>query len=176
MASTLPPSSSSLQTAPLKLHPSFHRFITIKPSFSHTRRLRFECRASQQEGVTEDPTVTGSSARAQLDLLEQLKSSPISSVNGYKSNSIQRLTIREQLSELIGDSTGGDFTIPIGKRLKNSTLTISKKRNIKRQALLTKVSGRNDSVFFATVGAFVILPPFVILAIAVSTGYVQLLP
>jgi hypothetical protein len=91
-------------------------------------------------------------------------------------------TIREQLAALYGDR--GDeftFTLPLGKRLRQglktlNALTVSQRRNIKRQALLTKVSGRNDSVFFATVGVFVLGPPIAILAIAVLTGYVQLLP
>jgi hypothetical protein len=60
------------------------------------------------------------------------------------------------------------------KRL--NTLTVSQRRNIKRQAMLNQVSGRNDSVFFATVGAFVLVPPLAILAIAILTGYVQLFP
>lgn len=89
-------------------------------------------------------------------------------------------TIREQLSALYGER-GGEFTLPMGKKLKEglkalNSMTVSQRRNIKRQAMLTKVSGRNDSVFFATVGAFVLVPPLAILAIAVLTGYVQLLP
>ena len=70
-----------------------------------------------------------------------------------------------------------DFIVPLGKNLKKVSpkfLTISQKRNIKRQAYLDEVSERNDSVFFATIGAFVILPPVIILGIAVATGYVQL--
>lgn len=99
------------------------------------------------------------------------------SLAGYSSDGtdLQRSTVREQLSELFGE-TRGEFTLPLGKKLKKSTLTISKKRNIKRQALLNEVGKRNDSVFFATVGAFVIVPPFAILAIAVLTGYVDLMP
>ncbi|RWR89099.1 hypothetical protein CKAN_01814800 [Cinnamomum micranthum f. kanehirae] len=113
------------------------------------------CRAAQSEGITEDPGVTG---------YESDGSSP-------------RPTIRDQLSQLSGD-TYGEFSLPLGKKLKASmnNLTISQKRNIKRQAYLDEVSQRNDSVFFATIGAFVILPPLIILAVAVLTGYVQLLP
>ena len=72
-----------------------------------------------------------------------------------------------------------DFTIPLGKNLKKVSpkfLTISQKRNIRRQTYLNEVSQRNDSVFFATVGAFIIVPPFIILGIAILTGYVQLFP
>ncbi|XP_023924788.2 uncharacterized protein LOC112036210 [Quercus suber] len=130
----------------------------------------------------EDPPVSFSgslsSSRTQLDLLEQL-SSTSSAVDGYESDgSSQRLTIRDQLARLIGDRDD-DFSIPLGKDLKKVSakfLTISQKRNIRRQAYLDEVSQRNDSVFFATIGAFVILPPFIILGIAIITGYVQLFP
>ena len=86
-------------------------------------------------------------------------------------------TIREQLFD-IADGRIGDFAIRLGKRLdvRKMKLTISQKRNIKRQSYLNDVSRRNDSQFFAIVGAFVLLPPLVILAIAILTGYVQLFP
>lgn len=101
--------------------------------------------------------------------------------SGYSSDGgggSRGLTIRDQLAGLVGDRDD-DFTIPLGKNLKKVSpkfLTISQKRNIKRQSYLNEVSQRNDSVFFATIGAFVILPPLVILAIAILTGYVQLFP
>ncbi|XP_043700956.1 uncharacterized protein LOC122651580 [Telopea speciosissima] len=142
--------------------------------------------AAQSEGteggVTEDPpSFSGSfsSARTQLDLLEQLTSTSSLS-DGYESGGdYQRPTIRDQLSQLVGDREGEEFSIPLGKNLKTATakfLTISQKRNIKRQAYLNEVSRRNDSVFFATIGAFVLLPPVLILGVAVLTGYVQLFP
>eukprot|EP00262_Sarcandra_glabra_P005007 TRINITY_DN16241_c0_g1_i1.p1 TRINITY_DN16241_c0_g1~~TRINITY_DN16241_c0_g1_i1.p1 ORF type:complete len:179 (+),score=29.90 TRINITY_DN16241_c0_g1_i1:50-586(+) len=137
------------------------------------------CRAAQSEGVREDPGLTGSSARAQLDLLEQLTStSSPGGVGGYESDKeSRRLTIRDQLSQLVGDKAG-EFSLPLGKKLKESmnSLTVSQKRNIKRQAYLDKVSQRNDTRFFATIGAFVILPPLLILLVAVLTGYVELIP
>lgn len=71
----------------------------------------------------------------------------------------------------------GDFTIPLGKNFKKVSpkiLTVSQKRNIRRQAYLDEVSQRNDSAFFATIGAFVLIPPLIILGIAISTGFVQL--
>ena len=96
---------------------------------------------------------------------------------GYESDgSSPGLTIRDQLANLVGERDD-DFIVPLGKNLKKVSpkfLTISQKRNIKRQAYLDEVSQRNDSVFFATIGAFVILPPVIILGIAVATGYVQL--
>ncbi|KAK6142248.1 hypothetical protein DH2020_022596 [Rehmannia glutinosa] len=123
-------------------------------------------------------SIGSSSARTQLDLLEQLTSGR-TSVDGYESDgSSSRPTIREQLANLVGDRDD-DFSLPLGKNLKKVTakfLTISQKRNIRRQAYLNEVSQRNDSVFFATIGAFVILPPVVILGIAIATGYVQLFP
>ncbi|KAF8408902.1 hypothetical protein HHK36_004972 [Tetracentron sinense] len=136
---------------------------------------------AESEGSKEDPpSFTGSlsSARTQLDLLEQLTSTS-SSGDGYESDGrSQRPTVRDQLSQLVGDRDD-DFNIPLGKNLKKVSekfLTISQKRNIRRQAYLNEVSRRNDSIFFATIGAFVILPPLIILAVAVLTGYVELLP
>lgn len=82
--------------------------------------------------------------------------------------------------QLVGErDEDEDFSIQLGKNLKKASpkfLTISQKRNIRRQAYLDEVSQRNDSVFFATIGAFVILPPIIILGIAILTGYVQLFP
>ncbi|XP_073006494.1 uncharacterized protein [Typha latifolia] len=173
--------SSSLPGAPLGIQaiekfPGRNCRILVKPTSSE-RHLCFCKAAGTEEGVTEEASLNVSSARTQLDLLEQLSSS--SSIgSGYQSDAEpQRPTIREQLSELIGDRDG-EFTLPLGKKLKESlkSLTVSQRRNIKRQAYLNEVSRRNDSVFFATIGAFVLVPPLIILAIAVLTGYVQLLP
>lgn len=161
-------------------------WLPVKASVSPSPRSLASCKAARQdfEGATQDPSVSVSSARTQLDLLEQLTSSSTSDgiENGAPAETRVKATIREQLSALYGDR--GDeftFTLPLGKRLRQglktlNSLTVSQRRNIKRQAMLTKVSGRNDSVFFATVGAFVLGPPIAILAIAVLTGYVQLLP
>ncbi|KAK6918007.1 hypothetical protein RJ641_016429 [Dillenia turbinata] len=120
-----------------------------------------------------------SSTRTQLDLLEQLTSSS-PPIEGYESDgSSSKLTIRDQLAQLVGDRDD-DFSIQLGpknlKKVSAKFLTTSQKRNIRRQAYLDEVSQRNDSVFFATIGAFVILPPIVILGIAILTGYVQLFP
>jgi hypothetical protein len=80
---------------------------------------------------------------------------------------------------LVGDRDD-DFSIPLGKKnlkkVNANFLTVSQKRNIRRQAYLNEVSQRNDSVFFATIGAFIILPPTLILGIAIIIGYVQLFP
>jgi hypothetical protein len=80
---------------------------------------------------------------------------------------------------LVGDRDD-DFSIPLGKKnlkkVSANFLTVSQKRNIRRQAYLNEVSQRNDSVFFATIGAFIILPPTLILGIAIIIGYVQLFP
>ncbi|KAL6845383.1 hypothetical protein ACP4OV_024878 [Aristida adscensionis] len=141
------------------------------------------CRATaRQEGATQESDAV-SSARTQLDLLEQLTSTAsgdIGPANGTSPQSRQLTTIREQLTALAFGKVD-EFTLPLGKRLKEglkrlNSLTVSQRRNIKRQEMLNKVSGRNDSVFFATVGAFVLVPPFAILAIAVITGYVELFP
>ncbi|KAK7276750.1 hypothetical protein RIF29_17896 [Crotalaria pallida] len=153
---------------------------------SSTLTTTTACAQSQgtDTGITEDDSFSAagslSSSRAQLDLLDQLTSTSSSPVNGYESDgSSLKPTIREQLANLVGQRDDGDFSIPLGKNLKKVSakfLTISQKRNIRRQAYLNEVSQRNDSVFFATIGAFVILPPVIILGIAILTGYVQLFP
>ncbi|KAJ8626815.1 hypothetical protein MRB53_020122 [Persea americana] len=174
VASTSLPPSTSLRTL---IFVSKNRKGALCNKPTGIEKQLSPCRAAQSEGVTEDPGVTGSSTRSQLDLLEQLTSTSTSD-RGYESDgSSPRPTIRDQLSQLSGD-TYGEFSLPLGKKLKASmnNLTISQKRNIRRQAYLDEVSQRNDSVFFATIGAFVILPPLIILAVAVLTGYVQLLP
>ncbi|XP_059283246.1 uncharacterized protein LOC132036865 [Lycium ferocissimum] len=156
---------------------------SFKLYYSQASSLRRAAISEEGDGrVTEEelPTYSGSlsSARTQLDLLDQLTSSS-SGVNGYESDNISgKPTIRDQLANLVGDRDD-DFSIPLGKNLKKVSakfLTTSQKRNIRRQAYLTEVSRRNDSTFFATIGAFVILPPIVILGIAIATGYVQLFP
>ncbi|CAL9083034.1 unnamed protein product [Musa hybrid cultivar] len=155
--------------------PTKNQSVLFKPTSSD--KCFSPCKASQSESIAEDTSPTSSSARNQLDLLEQLTSSS-PTASGYDSlGDPPRPTIREQLSEIVGDRDG-EFILPLGKKLKASlnTLTISQKRNIKRQAYLNEVEQRNDSVFFATIGAFVLLPPAVILSVAILTGYVQLFP
>ncbi|XP_009419945.2 uncharacterized protein LOC103999804 [Musa acuminata AAA Group] len=155
--------------------PTKNQSVLFKPTSSE--KCFSPCKASQSESVAEDTSPTSSTARNQLDLLEQLTSSS-PTASGYDSlGDPPRPTIREQLSEIVGDRDG-EFILPLGKKLKASlnTLTISQKRNIKRQAYLNEVEQRNDSVFFATIGAFVLLPPAVILSVAILTGYVQLFP
>ncbi|KAK9284532.1 hypothetical protein L1049_023707 [Liquidambar formosana] len=182
---------SAISLHPNPSSPSFlipkQKHIFKLCSLSSPSSSSFRIAAAQSEGtegrVTEEdppPAFSGSlsSARTQLDLLEQL-SSTSSSVDGYESDgSSRKLTIRDQLAQLVEDRDD-DFSIPLGKNIKKVSakfLTISQKRNIKRQAYLDEVSQRNDTVFFATIGAFVILPPLVILGIAILTGYVQLFP
>lgn len=179
----------ALNSIAVSLHPKVSRppfsnpgrklFLKIhSPSYSFTTSAQ----AEGSRGVADEvpPSFSGSltSTRTQLDLLEQLTAtSP--SVEGYESDiNSQKLTIRDQLAQLVGDRDD-NFSIPLGKNIKKVSekyLTISQKRNIRRQAYLNEVSQRNDTVFFATIGAFVILPPLVILGIAILTGYVQLFP
>ncbi|KAK4369091.1 hypothetical protein RND71_012883 [Anisodus tanguticus] len=178
----------NLTNVPLQLkHVCFlvptNKHDPFKLYYSQASSLKRAALSEEGDGnVTEEelPTYSGSlsSARTQLDLLEQLTSSS-SAVNGYESDgSSSKPTIRDQLAKLVGDRDD-DFSIPLGKNLKKFSpkfLTTSQKRNIKRQAYLNEVSQRNDSTFFATIGAFVMLPPIVILGIAIATGYVQLFP
>ncbi|KAJ4729017.1 Myosin-G heavy chain-like protein [Melia azedarach] len=171
-----PKPCSNLPPSPFAI-PKHRHFFKLHPSSCKTF-ARSE--GIEGGGVTEEESPAGSlsSSRTQLDLLEQLTTTS-SSVDGYESDgSSRKLTIRDQLAQLVGDRDD-DFSIPLGKNLKKVSakfLTTSQKRNIRRQAYLNEVTQRNDSVFFATIGAFVILPPLIILAIAVLTGYVQLFP
>ncbi|KAA0052370.1 uncharacterized protein E5676_scaffold504G00530 [Cucumis melo var. makuwa] len=169
-------SSSNLllsKSLPLKFH---SRCSSSSRKFAVSESA--EGRVNEEEFLISSSSGSSSSARTQLDLLEQL-SSGSQLVDGYESDgSYGKTTIRDQLAQLFRDRDD-DFSVPLGKNLKKVSakfLTISQKRNIKRQAYLNEVSQRNDSVFFATVGAFVILPPIVILGIAILTGYVQLFP
>ncbi|XP_047340040.1 uncharacterized protein LOC124943598 [Impatiens glandulifera] len=179
----------NLVSVPLPNHPPLaHKRGRSSLSRSFSSSVRVSSQSDEIEGVTEDDpaaySASGSlsSARTRLELLEQLTSTN-PSIDGYVSDGSSntrsgKLTIRDQLSQLVGDRDG-DFSIPLGKNLKKVSpkfLTISQKRNIKRQAYLNEVSQRNDSVFFASIGAFVILPPFIILGFAILTGYVQLFP
>ncbi|XP_004303882.1 PREDICTED: uncharacterized protein LOC101311778 [Fragaria vesca subsp. vesca] len=182
----------SLTAASLHLNPSFSSSSSfLNPKHKPPPKLypypsSFRTPSAQSEGAEswikeEDPSASSSgsssSAQTRLDLLEQLTSTSSSVDGGYESDaSSRKLTIREQLAQLVGDRDG-DFTIPLGKKFRRvspKVLTVSQKRNIRRQAYLNEVSQRNDSTFFATIGAFVLVPPLVILGIAIATGYVQL--
>lgn len=88
-------------------------------------------------------------------------------------------TIREQLSNEVEAEDEQEVTISLGiaePEIAPKELTIHQKRNIRRQDYLNKVSERNDAPFFATVAAFVLIPPICILGYAVATGYVDLFP
>ncbi|XP_018837785.1 uncharacterized protein LOC118349550 [Juglans regia] len=169
-------------TPPPSLFPKHRRLLKLQSSSPPHFRTSAQSDGTERGVTEEDPPVSlsgsVSSTRIQLDLLEQLTSTG-SAVDGYESDgSSQSRTIRDQLAQLVGDRDD-DFSIPLGKNLKKFTpkfLTISQKRNVRRQAYLDEVSQRNDTVFFATIGAFIILPPFIILGIAIITGYVQLFP
>ncbi|EXC35454.1 hypothetical protein L484_026761 [Morus notabilis] len=184
-ATSLCPNSYSSSSSPPPFVIPKHKqlFKSSSPSSSSSSfKTLAQSEGTERVVKEQDPPASfsgSSSARAQLDLLEQLSSTSSSSADGYESEgSSRKLTIRDQLAQLVADRDG-DFSLPLGKNLKKVSakfLTISQKRNIRRQAYLNQVSQRNDSVFFATVGAFVILPPLVILGIAILTGYVQLFP
>ncbi|KAF3443570.1 hypothetical protein FNV43_RR13257 [Rhamnella rubrinervis] len=114
-SSLYPNPSSSPPHTPFRI--PRHKQLCSSPSSS--------CRTLAQPadktdaGVTEQerpPSSSGSlsSARTQLDLLEQLTSTS-SSVDGYESDgSSGKLTIRDQLAQLVGDRDD-DFNIPLGK-------------------------------------------------------------
>lgn len=93
------------------------------------------------------------------------------------------MTIRDQLANQIEPAEASEVVVPLAKELVTKTptivaadLTISQKRNIRRQNYLNKVSERNDAPFFAAVAGLVLVPPILILAFAIATGYVEFFP
>ncbi|ONK69972.1 uncharacterized protein A4U43_C05F28870 [Asparagus officinalis] len=97
--------SSSLSTASLRFQigkgiaTKNHSSVLIKPATSE--KYIYHCKAAaQSEGVAEEESnSTGSSARTQLDLLEQLTSST-SSTSGKHNNSKNYITLFLSLSSL----------------------------------------------------------------------------
>lgn len=89
------------------------------------------------------------------------------------------MTIRDQLSSQV-EPESSEMVVPLAKGEKEATpvaeLTISQKRNIRRQNYLNQASERNDAPFFAAVAGLVLIPPILILAFAVATGYVEFFP
>jgi hypothetical protein len=47
-------------------------------------------------------------------------------------------------------------------------------RKQKRREYMAKVGKRNDSSFFASIGALVLIPPLAILGFAIATGYIDI--
>eukprot|EP00250_Pteridium_aquilinum_P033246 c5362_g1_i1 orf=69-629(+) len=113
------------------------------------------------------------SAQSQLELLEKLTMGREKAKSGS-----DKSTIAEQIASKVVANTDEEVVIPLGKQipLEYDDLTVSQKRNIRRQKYLDQVSKRNDAPFFTAIALFVILPPAVILGVAVATGYIDLLP
>ncbi|KAJ8499234.1 hypothetical protein OPV22_009786 [Ensete ventricosum] len=92
----LPPWVQATERVPTKNHS-----VLFRPTRSE--KCVSPWKASQSESVAEDTSPTSSSARNQLDLLEQLTSSS-PTASGYDSFvDPSGPTIREQLSEIVGD-------------------------------------------------------------------------
>ncbi|GAB2215230.1 hypothetical protein Drorol1_Dr00019611 [Drosera rotundifolia] len=161
-------------SSPFILHK--HNKLLFSYNISNSSRFSTITARSSADRIQEDDSSgSASSARTQLELLSQLTSAKESDERTVE----RRRSIKDQLEQLAGGREG-DYSILLGKKnLKKVSVqfqTIAQKRNIKRQTYLNEVSRRNDSRFFATVGAFVLVPPIVILGIAIFTGYVQLFP
>ncbi|KAJ7520418.1 hypothetical protein O6H91_19G005300 [Diphasiastrum complanatum] len=143
------------------------------------RRLRTGsevCRADasrEETGFTDIRPISGA-AQTHLDLLEHITSN---TSKGEENDSTKpQGTIAEQLAEKY-DPDASEMTIPLGTSAAPlRTLTVSQKRNIRRQNYLNEVAKRNDGPFFAAVAAFILLPPAIILGVAVASGYVDILP
>lgn len=91
-------------------------------------------------------------------------------------------TIAEQLAaEGAPPGKAEEYVVPLGRRGGGSAdppaappeLTIHQKRNIRRQAMLDRVSQRNDVPFFATLLLSVLLPPACILGYAFAAGLIE---
>ncbi|XP_076941315.1 uncharacterized protein LOC143610830 [Bidens hawaiensis] len=177
--SSVHPSYSSLfQLVPYtnkSKHIFFFSAFTLTSSTATAAAALSEKGADREDDRRPNSSATSPSARTQLDLLEQLTTTASPSDYGSDRNYVE-LTVREKLIELVGDRDD-DFTMRLGKKMRvPKLLTVSQKRNIRRQSYLNEVSQRNDTNFFATIGAFVLLPPIIILGVAIATGYVQLFP
>ncbi|CAM6103529.1 unnamed protein product [Calypogeia fissa] len=115
----------------------------------------------------------GPTIQSHLDLLQQITSE--SSVGAAGS----RKTIAQQLAADLELENAEEVTIPLGSGkldIKETDLTISQKRNIRRQDYMDRVSERNDAPFFTAEALFVLVPPAAILGVAVATGYIDLFP
>jgi hypothetical protein len=145
------------------------------------RRRDSVVRAAKSGGSVDAPNSSASTSTSSeagpthLDLLERMtQQNPTYMADGSKVK-----TIREQLSNEVEAEDEQEVTISLGiaePEIAPKELTIHQKRNIRRQDYLNKVSERNDAPFFATVAAFVLIPPICILGYAVATGYVDLFP
>eukprot|EP00252_Welwitschia_mirabilis_P001744 TRINITY_DN1167_c0_g1_i3.p1 TRINITY_DN1167_c0_g1~~TRINITY_DN1167_c0_g1_i3.p1 ORF type:complete len:203 (-),score=30.53 TRINITY_DN1167_c0_g1_i3:216-824(-) len=164
-----------------------HSSLGLAFKFANPYKLRAVTASSglndSDLGITEDSspeesTSGSSSVQAQLDLLDLLTTNNRIPGGEGQTQLKGARTIREQLRDLVPGEME-EITIPLGKRFKPLTynkLTTAQKRNIRRQSYLSKVSERNDTRLFAGIALFVIVPPAIILSVAVATGYVNLLP
>jgi hypothetical protein len=150
-------------------------------SFLEKRKRRYHVRPNASftpESQTTDKKVDSSSSdgpsvQSHLELLQQITSERSLGTSGL------RKTIAQQLEEDVEVKEAEEVTIALGngKLDSNSSyLTISQKRNIRRQDYLNKVSKRDDAPFFTIVALCVLAPPAAILGVAVATGYIDLLP
>ncbi|XP_024537817.1 uncharacterized protein LOC112348823 [Selaginella moellendorffii] len=112
--------------------------------------------------------------RAEVERSDKASISIIRSPGSSSSSSSN--TIASKLVDRYGNSEeGSDFSVPlVYSRYKKPKISVQ--RNIKRQEYLDKVSQRDDSGTFATIGLFVLVPPLAILAVAIAVGYVNILP
>ncbi|CAK9868098.1 unnamed protein product [Sphagnum jensenii] len=179
-ASLLLQSSSStvLATAalPSSLHlPSSHLSGNSFPTAATKPPLLGLARSSSTTPVNPASSASPATQQSHLELLERLTTQNSATASAGK----EMKTIREQLSSQI-EPEAQEVIIPLSSLEKLEVpvkeLTISQKRNIRRQDYLTKVSERNDVPFFATLAAAFLVPPICILGIAVATGYVDLFP
>ncbi|CAM6103490.1 unnamed protein product [Calypogeia fissa] len=156
---------------------AFSRRAWPPSSSSEGRKAR--CNVSTNASSTPESQMTDTETserptiQSHLDLLQQITSE--SSVGAAGS----RKTIAQQLAADLEFENAEEVTIPLGSGkldMKETDLTISQKRNIRRQDYMDRVSERNDAPFFTAVALFVLVPPAAILGVAVATGYIDLFP
>lgn len=152
---------------PLAVHPASRKRL---PAIRATKSGSVD--APESSSSPSINTSNESQAQSHLDLLERLTE------NSTASQGDDVRTIRDQLSSQV-EPEAAEVVVPLTNGQKDTPvaeLTISQKRNIRRQNYLNKVSERNDAPFFAAIAAFVLVPPILILGFAVATGYVELFP
>eukprot|EP00850_Spirogloea_muscicola_P021777 SM000261S09976 [mRNA] locus=s261:6583:7508:- [translate_table: standard] len=131
---------------------------------------RLRCGQPAFDGVP-DGTATAS-IRSSLDLLERLASPGRAGSEPGDSRRRQAgaASIAEQLKGKLEESNEED---EVRLALVRPELTISQRRNIRRQAYLDTVAKRNDVPLFLGIGLAILLPPAGILGYLLLAGFIE---
>lgn len=129
---------------------------------------------SPSEG-TREAARTVQSSLALLDKFVSGNSQPQPQPQPQSLSLEENRTISAQLEEKLGSVTSEEVVVPLGRR-PLAVPAISRKRNIRRQEMLNRVSQRNDAPLFAGLLALLLVPPAGILAFAVAVGFIDVFP